>query len=200
MRPERYFPGAADRFPRENHTEAAMSPADARNIYLIGPRASGKTTLGKRLAERLDRPFLDLDAAFCEKYGETIADMVGRDGWDAFRLAEAAILAETAQQDGLVVATGGGVVLMPENRKLLAKGRVFYLQADPERLVERLMADLNAQQRPKLTELGLREEITATLAEREPLYLGCAHASLPERPVEELLEFALRALQMWNEE
>ncbi|EFL49983.1 Shikimate kinase [Solidesulfovibrio fructosivorans JJ]] len=177
-----------------------MPLADDRNIYLIGPRASGKTTLGKRLAERLERPFTDLDAAFCEKYGETIADMVGRDGWDAFRKAEAAILAETAGQTGQVVATGGGVVLLPENRDLLGKGLVFYLQADPERLAERLMADLNEEQRPKLTQLGLREEITATLAEREPLYLACAHASLPERPVDELLEFALRALTAWERE
>ena len=172
-----------------------MPLADDRNIYLIGPRASGKTTLGKQLAERLQRPFTDLDAAFCQKHGETIADMVSRDGWDAFRLAEAAILAETARKPGQVVATGGGVVLMPENRQHLSRGLVFYLQADPARLAERLMADLNEEQRPKLTELGLREEITTTLAEREPLYLACAHASLPERPVEELLEFVLRALE-----
>lgn len=170
---------------------------DDTNIYLIGPRASGKTTLGKRLAEHLGRPFIDLDARFVEVRGETIAALVEREGWDAFRRAEADILAETAGQKGLVVATGGGVVLLPENRALLAKGLVFYLQAHPERLAERLMADLNAEQRPKLTELGLKEEITATLAEREPLYLSLAHASLPERPVAELLEYTLKALKMF---
>ncbi|WP_300156185.1 shikimate kinase [Solidesulfovibrio sp.] len=177
-----------------------MPPADDRNIYLIGPRASGKTTLGKRLAERLGRPFTDLDAVFVEVRGETIADLVAREGWDAFRRAEAAILAETGKRPGQVVATGGGAVLLPENREILSHGLVFYLQADPDRLVERLMADLNEAQRPKLTALGLREEIAATLAEREPLYLACAHACLPERGIDELLDFALRALAAWRAE
>lgn len=177
-----------------------MPPArlDDANIYLIGPRASGKTTLGRLLAARLDRPFVDLDAAFVETHGETIADMVARDGWDGFRRAEAAILAAIAAKKGQVVATGGGVVLLPENRALLAKGLVFYLQADPDRLAERLLADMNEAQRPQLTDLGLREEITATLAEREPLYLSLAHACLPERTPDQLLEFALRALAMWK--
>ncbi|WP_428560989.1 MAG: shikimate kinase [Solidesulfovibrio sp. DCME] len=174
-----------------------MSPQNDRNIYLIGPRASGKTTLGRLLADHLGRPFVDLDARFVEKHGETIADLVGREGWEAFRRAEAAILAETEQTPGQVVATGGGAVLVPENRAVLARGLVFYLQAQPERLAERLMADMNEAQRPKLTQLGLREEITATLAEREPLYLSCAHACLPERGPEELLQFALRALAAW---
>ncbi|MEA4857303.1 MAG: shikimate kinase [Solidesulfovibrio sp.] len=174
-----------------------MSPLDERNIYLIGPRASGKTTLGRLLAERLGRPFADLDARFVEIHGESIAALVARDGWEAFRLAEAAIMAEIGKETGLVVATGGGAVLMPENRAVLARGLVFYLQAQPERLAERLMADMLEAQRPRLTELGLREEITATLAEREPLYLACAHACLPERGPEELLDMALRALAAW---
>lgn len=176
-----------------------MPVRDDVNIYLIGPRASGKTTLGLRLAERLGRPFTDLDAAFVAKHGETIAELVGREGWDAFRRAEAAILAETGKCQGLVVATGGGVVLLPENREILSRGRVFYLQADPDRLAERLLADVNEAQRPKLTELGLREEIKTTLAEREPLYLSLAHACLPERDPDELLDYALRALRMWGE-
>jgi len=173
-----------------------MPLRDDVNIYLIGPRASGKTTLGERLAKQLGRPFTDLDAAFVERRGETIAALVAREGWDAFRRAEADILAGTAKQTGLVVATGGGVVLLPENREILARGMVLYLQAHPDRLAERLMADLNAEQRPKLTEMGLREEIAATLAEREPLYLSLAHACLPERPADELLDYALRAINV----
>ncbi len=174
-----------------------MPLRDDANIYLIGPRASGKTTFGRELAARLERPFVDLDAAFVEKRGETIAALVEREGWDAFRRAEADILAETAARKGQVVATGGGVVLLPENREILGRGLVLYLQAHPDRLAERLMADLNEEQRPKLTEMGLREEITATLAEREPLYLSCAHACLPERPVGELVDYTLRALKLF---
>lgn len=177
-----------------------MPLRDDRNIYLIGPRASGKTTLGRRLAQALDRPFVDLDAVFLERQGESIADLVTREGWDAFRRGEAAILADVAGTPGQVIGTGGGAVLTPENRQILAQGLVFYLQASPERLAERLLADMNEAQRPKLTELGLKEEIMATLAEREPLYLGCAHAVLPERPLEELLEFAQRALALFEKE
>ncbi len=173
-----------------------MPLRDDANIYLIGPRASGKTSLGKLLAERLGRPFVDLDAAFVAARGEAIAELVTREGWDAFRRAEAEILAEAAQTPGQVVATGGGVVLLPQNRDILAKGLVLYLQAEPDRLAERLLADVNEAQRPKLTDMGLREEIVATLAEREPLYLACAHAALPERPLKELLEYALRMLEM----
>jgi shikimate kinase len=174
-----------------------MAVSEDTNIYLIGPRASGKTTLGRKLAQSLGRPFLDLDARFVEKRGESIAALVAREGWDAFRRAEADILAETAREKGLVAATGGGVVLLPENRALLSKGLVLYLQAHPDRLAERLMADLNAEQRPNLTALGLKEEIVATLAEREPLYFSLAHACLPERPIDELLEYTLRALKMF---
>ena len=171
-----------------------MPLRDDTNIYLIGPRASGKTSLGKKLAAHLGRPFVDLDAAFAAKHGDTIAALVAREGWDAFRKAEAAVLAETAATPGQVVATGGGAVLLPENREILSRGLALYLQAHPDRLAERLLADMNEEQRPKLTEMGLREEIVATLAEREPLYLSVAHASLPERPLEELLEYALRAI------
>lgn len=175
-----------------------MPLADDRTIYLIGPRASGKTTLGRRLAERLSRPFVDLDAMFLERTGETIADLVAREGWDAFRRTEAAILAEVGAVPGQVVATGGGAVLLPENREILAKGLVLYLQAAPERLAERLLADMNEAQRPKLTAMGLTDEIVATLREREPLYLACAHAVLPERDQDELLTYALRMLAMWQ--
>lgn len=173
-----------------------MPPDATRNLYLIGPRASGKTTLGRRLAEALDRPFVDLDAVFLERRGETIADLVAREGWDAFRQAEADILADVAGTPGQVVATGGGAVLLPKNQEILSQGLVFYLQAAPERLAERLLADMNEEQRPKLTELGLKEEILATLAEREPVYLSLAHAVLPERPIDDLLEYALRALRL----
>jgi shikimate kinase len=166
------------------------------NIYLIGPRASGKTTLGRLVAERLKRPFLDLDEEFRRTRGETIAALVSREGWERFREIEADILAGTAKTPGRVVATGGGVVLLPENRKILARGLVVYLQADPDRLVERLTADFNPGQRPSLTGLELAQEIRTTLAEREPLYLGAAHVILPEAPLERLADQAVKALSM----
>lgn len=170
--------------------------ATPHNIYLIGPRASGKTTLGRLLAERLDRPFLDLDEEFRRTRGETIAALVAREGWERFREIERDILAGTAKTPGRVVATGGGVVLLAENRKILARGIVIYLQTDPGRLAARLTADFNPGQRPSLTGLELAQEITTTLAEREPLYLGAAHVILPEAPPAQLADQAVKALAM----
>jgi shikimate kinase len=171
-----------------------MKADDARNVYLIGPRASGKSTLGRILAERLGRPFLDLDDVFRAKRGESIAALVEREGWDRFREIEAEILAEAAAGKSRVVATGGGVILLEGNRRLMSKGLVIYLQADPERLAERLLADAKPEQRPQLTEMGFTEEIKATLLEREHLYLQCAQVVLPERPVEELANKAMTAI------
>ncbi len=168
----------------------------SRNVYLIGPRASGKTSLGRLLAERLGRAFVDLDEVFRETRGETIAALVAREGWERFREIERDILAEAGKTPGRVVATGGGVVLLPENRTVLARGLVIYLQADPARLAERLMADFNPGQRPSLTGLELLEEIRTTLAEREPLYLSTAQVILPEGPLEELAARAAKALSM----
>lgn len=173
-----------------------MSHASPPNIYLIGPRASGKTTLGRLLAQRLGRPFLDLDEAFRRDRGETIADLVTREGWERFREIEADILAETAKTPGRVVATGGGVVLLPRNREILSRGLVVYLQTDPDRLAERLTADYRPGQRPSLTGQELSQEIRTTLTEREPLYLGAAHVILPEAPLEQLAENATKAIGM----
>ncbi|MFZ5811426.1 MAG: shikimate kinase [Thermodesulfobacteriota bacterium] len=170
--------------------------ASPPNVYLIGPRASGKTSLGRLLAERLGRPFADLDEEFRRTRGESIAALVAREGWERFREIERDILAEAGKTPGMVVATGGGVVLLPENRKVLAKGLVIYLQADPARLAERLTADFNPEQRPSLTGLELLEEIRTTLAEREPLYLAAAQVVLPEGPLEEMAGRAVKALAM----
>ncbi len=170
-----------------------MKKDDPRNIYLIGPRASGKSTLGKILAERLSRPFVDLDDVFREARGESIATLVEREGWERFREIESEILEQTAAVPGQVVATGGGVILSEDNRKTLAKGLTFYLQADPKRLAERLLADAKPEQRPKLTEMGFVEEVAATLREREHLYLQCSQAVLPEAPIEELAAKAMMA-------
>lgn len=169
-------------------------PDENRTIYLIGPRASGKTTLGRALAAKLARPFVDLDAFFVRQHGESIADFVAREGWDAFRQAETDVLATVAAMPGQVVATGGGVVLREENRRLLAQGAVIYLHLTPERLAERLRADPNEAQRPSLTGKGLVEEIAAVLSEREPLYRNLAQAVLSEGPVNDLVEAVVKVV------
>lgn len=144
-----------------------------RNLFLIGPRACGKTTLGRRLAARLGAEFADADALFVARHGRSIAEVAAEDGWDAFRDLEAAILADACADvppQGRVLATGGGVVLRPANRTLLATGLTVYLRAEPSTLVARLSREPLVAQRPTLTGLPLAEEVARTLAEREPLY------------------------------
>lgn len=163
-----------------------------RNIYLIGARACGKTTLGHRLAARLKRPFVDTDQRVRLRTGKTVAEMVAAGGWEAFREAEALALAEVAVFSGQVVSCGGGIVLDPDNRELLAAGTVLYLKADPELLAERLLRKPENAQRPSLTGLGLVDEVRKVFAEREGLYQACAHVTLPaDTPLEALADLAV---------
>lgn len=176
-----------------------MAVSPDKNIYLVGPRACGKTTIGRMIAEKLGRPFMDLDEEFVETTGRTIADVVETEGWEGFRELETSVLAAVSETPGNVVATGGGAVLKARNRELLAQGVVVYLQADPEKVVARLMAELLPEQRPALTDLSLEDEVRRTVAEREPYYMAVAHVVAPERPQEELAERLARELTDWRE-
>lgn len=113
-----------------------------RSLFLVGMPGSGKSTIGKRLATRLDRPFIDADRELELRCGVPVTTMFEIEGELGFRDREARLLAELCEQDGLVVATGGGVVLRAENRQLL-KGRptVLYLQATVAELWSRLRND-----------------------------------------------------------
>ncbi len=176
-----------------------MAVSAEKNIYLVGPRACGKTTVGRMLAKALGRPFLDLDEEFVETTGRTIADVVETEGWEGFRELETAVLAAVAETPGHVVATGGGVVLKARNRELLGTGVVIYLQTDPEKVVARLMAELMPEQRPALTGLSLEDEVRKTVAEREPYYLAVAQLIAPDRPMEELAARLSEELNAWPE-
>lgn len=166
------------------------------NIYLIGARASGKTTLGKRLAARLRRPFVDTDRRILARTGKTVAELVDQGGWEAFREAESEVLAETAMYSGQIVSCGGGIVLRPENREMLAAGLVIYLKAPAEVLAARLERAPLAGQRPSLTGGGVVDEVRQVLAERGAVYLNCAHIVLPaDAPLAELTETALAEIE-----
>ena len=105
------------------------------NLTLIGMPGCGKTSIGKVMAEHLNRPFVDLDAKIVEAAGKPIADIFAQDGESVFRQIEHRVLTETAKQSGLVIATGGGVVTRPENRAAIARNSVcVYLQRDIETL------------------------------------------------------------------
>lgn len=176
-----------------------MAVSAEKNIYLVGPRACGKTTIGRMLAIALKRPFVDLDDEFVETTGRTIADVVESEGWDRFRELETAVLAAVSATPGHVVATGGGVPLKARNRELLGEGVVIYLQADPEKVVNRLLEELKPHQRPALTDLSLEDEVRKTVREREPYYLSCAHLVAPDRPLDELAARLAQEMTAWPE-
>ncbi|MCB8926132.1 MAG: shikimate kinase [Ardenticatenaceae bacterium] len=129
---------------------------------------TGKTTVGKLLAARLQRPFLDTDALIVERDGRAIADIFAQDGEAAFRALERTVARELAQQQGLIIATGGRLMLDEANAAALsATGRVFCLTAVPETILVRVQG--NAK-RPLLNVPNPAQRIAELLAERREGY------------------------------
>ncbi len=166
--------------------------AGARNIVLVGMRGCGKSTLGRALAARLGRPFVDLDDEIARRAGCTADELLAGRGEAAFREHEAAALADAATLSGHVIATGGGAVLHGRPfAALAATGLVVYLQAPLQLLVARGAL----RRRPPLTDLPHAQEVSELLQRREPLYLASAQITIPvgnADPILSLLQ-ALRA-------
>jgi len=143
-------------------------------IVLIGYRGSGKTTVGRRLAERLWQPFADVDDLIVARAGKTIREIFAESGEAGFRDLEALALADALGRADHVIALGGGALVREENRVLLKSGshKVVYLRCEPDELHRRTQADpASAASRPGLTPLaGTVEEIRQLLATREPVY------------------------------
>ncbi len=148
-----------------------MSAAD--HIVLIGYRATGKTTVGSLLADRLRREFIDTDQVITARAGCSIATIFARDGATAFRSLEHDTIAELSPSGPAVISVGGGAVLDPDSADRLARlGRIVWLDADLETILRRLSADPRSDtDRPPLTSGALRDETQQLLAAREPLYL-----------------------------
>jgi shikimate kinase len=158
-------------------------------LFLIGYRGSGKTTVARLLADRLGWTWKDADEILETRHGRSIRTIFAEEGEAGFRDKEAAILAELCQQQDQVIATGGGMVLRPENRRRLRDaGRVVWLTADARTLWQRLQQDATTvERRPNLTVGGLAE-IEELLHAREPLYRACAHmvVATAQRTAEEV--------------
>lgn len=145
-----------------------------RPLFLIGYRGTGKTSVARELSTLLARPWVDADAVLEERAGQTIREVFATEGEASFRDRESAVIRDLANFDG-IVATGGGVVLRPENRDVLACGHVVWLTAPADVIWRRIQTDATtAARRPNLAQGGL-EEIESLLAIREPLYRQCAH-------------------------
>jgi shikimate kinase len=142
------------------------------NLILIGYRCTGKTSVGKKLAEKLAIPFYDTDHILTDRFGKTIQEWVAEKGWPSFRQEEKTVIREIASLDSSVIALGGGAVLDPENRETLRnKGLIVWLTADVQTIIERMNTDPNNKDfRPHLSEKDWESEIQTTLTERLPIY------------------------------
>ena len=164
-------------------------PKAERNLVLIGYRATGKTAAGAELARVLKRPFVDLDRVLVAETGKSVAEIVAQGGWEEFRRLEKDLVARHRFSRGQVLATGGGVVLDPENVQALREnGIIIWLTADPATIQSRLEADRPRDTcRPSLTGGDTVNEVLEVLQGREPLYraaaqiiIATAHQSIPQ--------------------
>lgn len=142
------------------------------NIILIGFRGTGKTTIGRILAQRLGKGFIDADEFLEQKEGKTIKDIFAEGGEKLFRKIETKIIAKLCILDDKVIATGGGVILNEENVRMLKKnGIMILLDADANTIHKRIRDDSNIQQkRPSLTNHDAYQEIEYLLEYRKPFY------------------------------
>jgi shikimate kinase len=150
------------------------------NLVLIGFRGAGKSTVGRRIAGRLGREFIDTDDLVEKREVRSIREIVHTSGWNHFRAVEKKVIAELAAGDGLVIAPGGGAVVDQENvARLKRNGWMLWLKADPEVLLSRLdLGRADANRRPSLTGKGTLEELREVLGGRESLYEGAADVTI----------------------
>ncbi len=142
------------------------------SISLIGLPGSGKSTVGRQLARRLQLPFTDVDQVIEQRIGCPIREFFEREGEERFRDIEEQVLSELTPQSG-VLSTGGGAVLRKSNRECLhARGQVVYLKSTPEELFRRLRHDT---QRPLLQVSDPMQRLRDLYAARDPLYRETAH-------------------------
>ena len=145
-----------------------MSPD--RNLILTGFMGTGKTTVGRLVAEKLGREFVDTDLVIEERHGP-IQEIFDRQGESGFRDIETALATELGQRKGLVIATGGRMLLDAENLKVLSEnGRVFCLVASPEEIYHRVAGDSSRVNRPLLDVEDPKQRIIELLDERGPDY------------------------------
>jgi shikimate kinase len=150
------------------------------NIFLVGMMGAGKTTVGRALATRMKREFVDTDRVLVDRTGVPVATVFEIEGEEGFRRRESAILREVCEQDERVVATGGGIVLAEENLQVMREsGTVVYLRARLESLWERTRHDSS---RPLLATANPRERLAELLTQREPLYRAAAHVVVDSGP------------------
>jgi len=163
------------------------------NLVLIGYRGTGKSTIGKLLAERLGMRYVSMDNEVVEKAGMPVPEIVEKYGWQKFRDLESEVTRDLAGFDNLIIDTGGGVIERAENiDNLQFNACVFWLKATIETIVERIEA---GTQRPALIPgKSFTEEVAEVLERRTPIYESAAHYEVdtdnatPQQVAENIIE------------
>lgn len=144
-----------------------------KNIVLVGAMASGKTSIGRRLSHELNKDFFDTDLEIINKAGVSVECIFDIEGEEGFRKRESKILQELMNISNIVIATGGGIVVKPQNLDTLKSAFVIYLASDIDELVERC---LRSNARPLVNNSkNVRQTIVDMLNNREPLYKKVAN-------------------------
>ncbi|MFZ9036017.1 MAG: shikimate kinase AroK [Francisellaceae bacterium] len=147
-----------------------------QNVFLIGPVGAGKSTIGRQLAQELKLEFVDSDREIEQRCGVDIDWIFDLEGEEGFRQREREVLSDLATRQGIVLATGGGAILLPENRTLLSsRGKVVYLQASIDQQLERTAKD---KKRPLLQVDDKEAQLRKLMEEREPLYQEIADITI----------------------
>ncbi|MFA6089662.1 MAG: shikimate kinase [Candidatus Woesearchaeota archaeon] len=139
-----------------------------KNLILIGLRGSGKSTLGKALALKLNKKFVDLDSEIEKEANLTISEIVRVNGWDYFRDLETKICEKFSKKENLVIATGGGIILRDKNIKNLKKnGKIIFIKCPIEICAKRIK---NSKNRPSLTAKNFVTELKEIWEQRKIMY------------------------------
>ncbi len=169
-------------------------------LIIIGPMASGKSVVGRKLAKKMGLDLLDTDEKIEEAAGASISWIFDIEGEEKFRDREAKVFSELVGLEDIIISTGGGIILRKENRELLKKNLVIHLDVSIQTQLERT---LNDEKRPLIKDQSNKEAILRDMSnKRNPLYTECSNIKISEKDnpdlvVEEILT-KIRALKDGN--
>ena len=165
-------------------------------LFIIGPMASGKSLLGRKLSEYFDLPYVDTDKEIELRAGAEISWIFEKEGEEGFRDRESAVLKESSELESFIISTGGGAILRNKNRELMrSRGKVIYLETPIEIQLSRT---LNDKTRPLIENVDKKEVFSALSKERTPIYEELSDIKVPfkDRSKDELLNTVLKLLEI----